>query len=83
MPALPSDIRAQGVPSVVECIHSDNGGECSDGAFKQLCADCGLRQVFTTTDTEKLDGVEERELGLNKGAARAACLEVPSLFPDL
>ena len=39
-----ADIRSHGVPSVLECVRSANGGEFSGGSFKQLCAERGIRQ---------------------------------------
>lgn len=43
---------------------SDNGGEFVEEAFKQQCAECGIRQEEETPPgTPKLNGVVERELG--------------------
>ena len=78
-----ADIRSHGVPSVVECVRFDNGGEFSEGSFKLLGAERGIRHEFTTPDTPKFNGMVERGLGIVQEAAHAACLEAPRLFPDV
>ena len=77
-----ADLRDQCIPSTVESVRSDGGGEFSGGAFAQLYRDRGIRQEFTLPDAPKLNGVAERRLHLIQEAAQAACLEAPRLFPE-
>ena len=59
-----ADLRNQGIPSTVENVRSDGGGEISGGAIAQLCRDRGIRQEFTLPDTPKVNSVAERGLHL-------------------
>lgn len=38
-------------PPVIECVHSDNGGELAGKTFQDLCNERDIRQEFTTPDT--------------------------------
>ena len=75
------DVRADGIPSVVQYVQSDDGGEFRGGEFKQVCLDYGIKQEFTTARTPQLNGVAERGLHLIQEAAMAATIEAPRLFP--
>ena len=77
-----ADMRDHGIPSTVESVRSDNGGEFSGEAFAQLCRDRGIHQEFTLPDTPKLNGVAERGLHLIQEASQTACLEALRLFPE-
>ncbi|CAN0574040.1 unnamed protein product, partial [Ectocarpus sp. 12 AP-2014] len=78
-----ADIRADGTPSRVMCVRSDNGGEFYEGAFGALCRDRGIRQEFTPADSPQFNGVAERMLGIIDEASLAARLQAPLLFPHV
>ena len=78
-----ADIRSHGVPSAVEYVSSEDGGEFSGVSFKQLYAERRLRQDSTTPDTPKFNGVVGQGLGIVQQAAHAAWLEASRQFSDV
>ena len=75
-----ADIRAQGTPSIVECLCSGNGTEFTKGEFVTLLNHRRIRRDFTPADSPKYDGVVERRTALVLEAAMASCLEALRLF---
>ena len=76
-----AEVRADGIPSEVVIVRSDNGGEFFGGDFGKLCRTRGIKQEFTPADTPKYNGVAERALALMIDAALAARLQAPVLYP--
>ena len=76
-----ADVRADGVPSKVEIVRSDNGGEFFGGEFGEVCKQFCIKQEFTNADSPKQSGVVERALGIIQNAALAACIQAPIIFP--
>ena len=76
-----ADVRADGVPSKVEIVRSDNGGEFFGGEFGEVCKQFCIKQEFTNADSPKQNGVVERALGIIQNAALAACIQAPIIFP--
>ena len=52
-----ADMRADGVPSKVEIVRSDNGGELFGGDFGEVCKQVCIKQEFTNADSLKQNGV--------------------------
>ena len=75
-----ADIRVQGTPSIVACIHSDNCTECTKSEFVTLLDHHCIRREYTPEDSPKYDGVVERRIALALEAAISSCLEAPHLF---
>ena len=48
---LLADVHADGVPSKVEIVRSDNGGEFVGGEFGEVCKQFCIRQEFTNADS--------------------------------
>ena len=59
-----ADARADGVPSKVEIVRSDNGGEFFRGEFGEVCQQYCIKQEFTNADSPQQNGVVERALGI-------------------
>ena len=78
-----ADARADGVPSKVEIVRSDNGGELFDGEFGEVCKQHCIKQEFTNADSPKQNGVVERGLGIIQNAGLAACIQAPIIFPHV
>ena len=76
------DVRADGMPSSVEIVRSDGGGEF-EGRFADLCRTRGIKQEFTTADSPEYNGVAERALGLIDASARAAVVQAQELYPHV
>ena len=76
-----ADVRADGVPSKVEIVRSDNGGEFFGGEFGEVCKQFCIKQEFTNANSPKQNGVVERALGILQNAALAACIQAPIIFP--
>ncbi|CAN0530962.1 unnamed protein product, partial [Laminaria digitata] len=55
-----ADVRADGVPSKVEIVRSDNGGEFFGGEFGEVCKQFCTKQEFTNADSPKQNSVIER-----------------------
>ena len=52
-----ADLRAEGIPSEVVVVRSDNGGEFNQEGFGQLCRERNIKQEFTTANSPKYNGV--------------------------
>ncbi|CAN0208252.1 unnamed protein product, partial [Laminaria digitata] len=76
-----ADVRADGVPSKVEIVRSDNGGEFFGGEFGEVCKQFCIKQEFTNADSPEQNGVVERALGIIQNAGLAACIQAPIIFP--
>ena len=76
-----AEVRADGTPSAVMCVRSDNRGECFGGEFGTLCRKRSIKQEFTPTDSPKYNDVAERALGLISDNALAARIQAPSIVP--
>ena len=76
-----AEVRADGTPSAVMCVRSDNGGECFGGEFGTLCRKRGIKQKFTSADSPKYNGVAERALALISDTALAARIQAQVLYP--
>ena len=76
------DVRADGMPSSVEIVRSDGGGEF-EGRFADLCRTRGIKQEFTTADSPEYNGVAERALGMIDAAARSAIIQAQELYPHV
>ena len=74
-------MRADGVPSKVKIVRSDNGGEFFGEEFAEVCKQFCIKQEFTNADSPKKNGVVERALGIIQNAALAACIQAPIIFP--
>ena len=59
-----ADVRADGVPSKVEIVRSDNGWELFGGEFEEVCKQFCIKLEFTNADSPKQSGVVERALGI-------------------
>ena len=77
-----AEVRADGTPSAVMAVRSDNGREFFGGAFGELCRKRGIIQEFTPADSPKYNGVAERALGLINDAAIAARIQATELYPN-
>ncbi|CAB1105045.1 unnamed protein product [Ectocarpus sp. CCAP 1310/34] len=73
--------RANGAPSDVMVVRSDNGGEFFEGEFGRVCRKYCIKQEFTPAHSPEYNGVAERALGLIKDAALAARIQAPTLYP--
>ena len=78
-----ADARADGVPSKVEIVRSDNGGEFFGGEFGEVCNQNCIKQEFTNADSPKRNGVLERALGIIQNAGLVACIQAPITFPHV
>ena len=78
-----ADVRGDGVPSEVERVRSDNGGEFFGGEFGDVCRQYCIKQEFTNAKSPELNGVAERALGIIQNAALAARIQAPILFPHV
>ncbi|CAM9287200.1 unnamed protein product, partial [Laminaria digitata] len=76
-----ADVRADGVPSKVEIVWSDNGGEFFGGEVGEVCKQFCMKQEFTNAYSPKKNGVVERALGTIQNAGFAACIQAPITFP--
>ena len=77
-----ADVNAKGVPSIVECIRSDNGTEFTKPEFVALLNERGIRREYTPVNSPKHDGVVERRIAMTLELAMASRLEAPRLFGD-
>ena len=81
-----AEVRADGTPSAVMAVRSDNGREFFGGAFGELCGKRGIKQKFTPADSPEYNGVAERAL-INDAAVAATELypsapNYPSLWAE-
>ncbi|CAM9889479.1 unnamed protein product, partial [Sphacelaria rigidula] len=74
-----ADVGAQCIPSVVETVRSDGGGEFS-GSFSDLCRERGIRQEYTPADSPEYNGVAERAIAMVEKAAMAARIQAKVLY---
>ena len=77
-----TEVRADGTPSVVMAVRSENGREFFGEVFGELCRKRGIKQEFTPPDSPKYNGVAERALGLINDAAVAARIQATKLYPS-
>ncbi|CAM9987322.1 unnamed protein product, partial [Laminaria digitata] len=75
-----ADIRADGCPSVVECVRSDNDTEFLSAEFVAMLDSHGIRREYTPVASPKHDGVVERRIACTLELAMASCLEAKRLF---
>ena len=75
-----ADVRADGVPSRVETVRSDNGSEFYGGDFASVWRHFFIKQEYTTAKSPEFDGVAERGLGIINKAALAARIQAPIIF---
>ena len=75
-----ASVRADGIPSLVEVVRSDNGGEFFGGEFASVCNELLIKQEFTPAYNPQYNGVAERGLGLIEEAAMAARIQAKVLF---
>ena len=75
-----TDARADGVPSKVVIVRSDNGGKLCGGELGEVCKQFFIEQEFTDADSPKQNGVIAKALGIIQNAALAACIQVPIIF---
>ena len=76
-----TDVGADGVPSKVDIVRSDNGGEFFGGEIGEVCKPFFIKQEFTNADSPKQNGIVERALGSTQNAALAACIQALIIFP--
>ena len=55
-----TDVRADDVPSEVERVRSDNGGDIFGGDFGDVCRPYCIKQNFTNAQSPELNSVAER-----------------------
>ena len=77
-----AEVRADGTPSAVVTVRSDNGREFFGGDFGELCRKRGIKQALTPVDSPKYNGVAERALGLINDATVAARIQATELYPN-
>ena len=75
-----ANVRADGLPSLVEIVRSDNGGEFFSGEFESACNELLIKQEFTPAYSSQCNSVAERGLGLIEEAAMAARIQAKVLF---
>ena len=78
-----ADARADGVPSNVGIVTSDNGGEFFGDEFGEACEQYCIKQEFTNADSPKQNDVVERALDIFQNAGLAACIQAPIIFPHI
>ena len=77
-----AEVRADGTPSAVMAVRSDNGGEVLERISGNYAASGGIKQDFTQADSPKYNGVAERALALINDSALAARIQAPVLYLD-
>ena len=75
-----ASVRADGKPSSVEIVRSDNGGEFFHEEFESLCNELLIEQELTPAYSPQYNGVAERGLGVIEAAAMAARIQAIVLF---
>ena len=75
-----ASVRADEIPSLVEIVRSDNGGEFFGGGSASVCNELLIKQEFTPAYSPQYNGVAERGLGLIKEAAMAARIQAKVLL---
>ena len=74
-----ADEHVARIPSAVEVVRSDEGGEFK-GDFAKLCRRHNIRQEFTTADSTKFNGVGERHIAMIESAGMAAQVQAKPFF---
>ena len=69
----------QYIPSAVETVRSDGGGEFS-GSFSDLCREHGIREEYIPVDSPEYNGVAERAIAMVEKAAMAARIQAKVLY---
>ena len=72
-------VRADEIPSLVDIVRFDNGGEFFGGEFASVCNELSNKQEFTPAYSPQYNGVAERGLGLIEEAAMAARIQAKFL----
>ena len=75
------EVRADGTPSAVLAVRSDNRGQFFGGDFGKLCRKRGIKQEFTPADSPKFNGVAEQALPLINDPALATRIQAPVMYP--
>ena len=76
-----TEVRADGTPSAVMVVRSDNWGEIFGVDFGKLCRKRSIKQEFTSADSPKYNGIAGRALALINGTSLAARIQTPMLYP--
>lgn len=79
--ALLPDVRGDGLPSTVEIVSSDNGGEFQEGDFGDICNELLIKQEFTSAQSPKFNEVAERALHMIDSVGLAARIQAREPFP--
>ena len=66
-----AEVRADGIPSTVMAVRSDNGREFFGGAFGELCRKRCIKQEFTPADSPKYNGVRQQVVRAGRSHGRA------------
>ena len=74
-----ADERVARIPSAVEVVRSDKGGELKED-FAKLYRRHNIRQEFTTADSAKFNGVAELHIAMTESAVMATQVQAKSLF---
>ena len=73
-----ADINAQGIPSIVECLRSNNDtSEFVKSEFVETLNSCGIRREHTPVTSPKHGGVVERQIAMTLELSMTSCLEPP------
>ena len=75
-----ASVRADGIPSLVEIVRSDNGEKFFGGEFASVCNELLIKQKFTPAYSPQYNGVAERGLGLIEEAVMAARIQAKFIF---
>ena len=75
-----ASVRVDGIPSLVEIVRSDNGGEFLGGGFASVCNELLIKQETAPAYSPQYNGVAERGLGLIEEAAMAARIQAKVRF---
>ena len=74
------EVRADGTPSAIMYVRSENGGEVFEGEFGISCRKRGIKEKFTPEDSPKYNVVAERTLALIIDTALAARIQAQVLY---
>ena len=75
-----ASVRAERIPSLVEIVRPDNGGDFFGGELASVCKELLIEQAFTPAYSPQYNGVAERGLGSIEEAAMAARIQAIVLF---
>ena len=73
-------VHADGIPSLVVIVRSDNGGEFFGGESASVCNELLIKQEFNPAYSPQCNGVAERGMGLIEEAAMTARIQAKNLF---